>query len=90
MTALVQYRGILVFGLIAGIFLIAAFAAYQATGPMGIEERFNTAAGLSSDEGEEEAGGIVGFFVEGNALYYLLVIVVLVIACAAIYWRFHE
>jgi hypothetical protein len=89
MTALVQYRGLLVFGLIAVILLIAAFAAYQATGPMGIEERFNTAAGISSDGGEAD-GGVAGLFVEGNALHYLLVILVLVIACAAIYWRFHE
>lgn len=90
MTTLEQHRGLLIFCLIAVILLIVAFAAYQATGPMGIEERFNAAAGISSDGEEEDGGGIAGFFIEGNNLHYLLVIIVLLIACAAIYWRFRE
>lgn len=89
MKVLEQHRGLLVFCLIAVILLIVAFAAYQATGPMGIEERFNAAAGISSG-GDGEDGGIAGFFIEGNALHYILVVLVLLIACAAIYWRFRE
>jgi hypothetical protein len=89
MTILEQHKGLLIFGLTAVILLIVAFAAYQATGPMGIEERFNTAAGISSDGGYAGKGA-AGFFIEGNALTYLIVIFALVIACAAIYWRFRE
>ena len=84
MTAFREHRGVILFGLIAIIVLIGAYAAYQATGPMGIEERFNTAAGLSSG-GEDEDGGIAGFFLEGNMLSYLLVLVILAVACFAVY-----
>ncbi len=90
MKVLEQHRGLLVFCLIAVILLIVAFAAYKVTGPMGIEERFNAAAGISSEGEEEDGGGIAGFFIEGNALHYLVVVLVLLLACAAIYWRFRE
>ena len=90
MTALQEHRGLMIFCIIAVILFIIAFAAYQATGPMGIEERFNAAAGISPEEDGEGEGGIAGFSIEGNTLLYLLILLVLVMTCVVIYRRFHE
>jgi len=79
-----EKKGIIIFCLIAIITLIGASATYQMTGPMGIEERFNAAAGITPDE-EEGDGGIAGFFLEGNALLYMLVLAVLATTCVAVY-----
>jgi hypothetical protein len=58
---------------------------------MGIEERFNAAAGISTGEtGEEEGGGGPGgFSVEGNMMLYMLVLAVLAALCIAAYRHYH-
>lgn len=90
MTGLKEKRGPILFFLIALLLLAAAILAFQATGPQGIEERFHSAAGLSSGEHEEHAeeeggGGFAGLAVEGNLALYGIVIGGLALACAALY-----
>ncbi|MCK9632193.1 MAG: hypothetical protein M0R30_11200 [Methanoregula sp.] len=86
-----EKKGLIIFCLIALIVLISAFAAYAATGPMGIEERFNAAAGITPGEAEEEEedGGLAGFAVEGNMMLYMLVLAVLAALCIAAYRHYH-
>jgi|WetSurMetagenome_2_1015567.scaffolds.fasta_scaffold27703_3 hypothetical protein len=79
--------GLVILAIVIIIVFVAAIIAYQATGPMGIEERFNAAAGLRNDA-EEESGGTGGFFIEGNAMLYALILVVLAAACVAMYRQF--
>jgi hypothetical protein len=88
MTALKERTGILLFCLIAIIVLICAFMAYQVTGPVGIEERFHNAAGLTPDEEAGANGNIGGFSLEGNGLLYLFVILLLAVACILIFRRY--
>ena len=72
--------GIVLFLLLALVLIAVAVIAAGVTGPMGIEERFNAAAGLSAEPGalHEESGS--GFSLEGHPLLYLVLIVILVIA----------
>jgi hypothetical protein len=80
-----ERKGIIIFCLIAIIVLIGAFAAYRATGPMGIEERFNAAAGITSGDAGDGEGSGTGFTLEGNGMSYILVLIVLAAACIAVY-----
>jgi hypothetical protein len=88
MTALPERKGIILFGLIAGIALVCAIAAFQLSGPLGIEERFSSATGIVSGEPEEEGGGVTGFSIEGNALFYALVVSSLAVTCIILYQRY--
>jgi hypothetical protein len=87
MRALSGRKGLLILGIVIVIVFIAAIVTYQATGPMGIEERFNAAAGLRTDAGEED-GGSGGFSIEGNAVLYALILAALAAACVAMYRHF--
>lgn len=80
-----EWRGFLVFGLIALVVAIAAIAAWQITGTMGIEDRFSQAVGLPV--GEEESGGLP---VEGNPVLYLVVLGVILTGCYIIYRKNSE
>jgi len=64
MSIVEEKKGLIAFGAILIVVLIAALAAYQMTGNMGIEDRFTTAVGLPS--GEEEGETFSGFSVEGD------------------------
>jgi hypothetical protein len=79
MKASGENKGRIIFGVILIVVLIASFAAYQLTGHMSIEDRYNTAVGLPASQ-EEEGGTFLGFSIEGNPLLYLIV---LGIFCAA-------
>lgn len=81
-------KGIIIFGLIAAIFLVCAIVAFQATGALGIEERFHSAMGSTPADHEGGAGGVAGFSLEGNVLLYLLIISALAIACIALYRKY--
>lgn len=81
-------KGMIIFGLIAVIFLVCAIVAFQATGPLGIEERFRSALGNTPADHEEAAGSVAGFSLEGHALLYLLIISALAIACIALYRKY--
>jgi hypothetical protein len=60
------------FLLIAVLGAILAFVAYRMTGPLGIEERFNRAAGLPGTGGAAGSGWF-GFTLEGDpAAYWVL------------------
>ena len=78
----------IIFGLVAVIFLLCAIIAFQAGGPLGIEERFHSAMGSTPADHEEAAGSVAGFSLEGNVLLYLLIISALAIACIALYRKY--
>ena len=92
MTGLREKRGLILFCLIAAILLAAAILAFQTTGPQGIEERFHSAAGLSSEEHGENTGhgedGGAGLAIEGNPLLYGILVCCLVLGCALLYYHY--
>jgi hypothetical protein len=87
MSIVEEKKGFIIFAAILIIVLIAALAAYQMTGNMGIEDRFTTAVGLPSGE---EVGGetFSGFSVEGDPVLYVIVLVILIVGCYAAYRHF--
>jgi hypothetical protein len=81
-------KSLLIFGGIALLFIVLAFIAFEITGPMGIEERFQHAVGLGNESvEEEEGGGFFGFFVEGNFLGYIVILVILVAVAICLWLR---
>ncbi len=88
MTVPGEKKGLVIFALIAVIFLVCAVIAFQATGPLGIEDRFHSATGSTPADQEKAAGSVAGFSLEGNALLYLLVISALVLVCIALYRKY--
>lgn len=82
-----ERKGLIIFGAILIVVLIAALAAYQMTGNMGIEERYTTAVGLPV--GEEEGGEtFFGFSAEGDPVLYVIVLGILIVGCYAVYRHF--
>ena len=78
-----------IFAVIITIVGIAALAAFQISGPMGIEKPFQNALGTSGDGGEEpEGNGFLGFSIEGQPLLYAGIICGLLILCYGAYRRF--
>ena len=69
-----ENSGLIIFGVLVIVVVLAAFIALETTGTMGIEDRYNQAVGLPA--GEQEAGG--GFSLEGNPLMYLGILGLLV------------
>ena len=81
-------KGLIIFCAILIIAVIVSLAAYQLTGHMSIEDRYNTAVGLPLSEEEEGGGTFYGFFAEGDPVLYAIVLGVLVIGCYAVYRKF--
>ena len=87
MSIVEERKGLIIFGAILIIVLIAALAAYQMTGNMGIEERYTTAVGLPP--GDEEGGEtFFGFSAEGDPVLYVIVLGILIVGCYAVYRHF--
>lgn len=87
MSIVEERKGLIIFGAILIVVLIAALAAYQMTGNMGIEERYTTAVGLPP--GEEEGGEtFFGFSAEGDPVLYVIVLGILIVGCYAAYRHF--
>ena len=89
MNAFEDKKGLIIFGAILIVVLIAALAAYQMTGNMGIEDRYNVAVGLPVSP-EESGGTFFGFSVEGNPVLYLIVLGILCIGCFVAYRYFRR
>jgi hypothetical protein len=78
-----------VFAVIIAIAGITALAAFQISGSMGIEERFQKALGISGDGGgEPESSGFLGFAIEGQPLLYAGIVCGLGILCYGAYRYF--
>jgi hypothetical protein len=75
------------FGAIVLIFLAICIMAYVITGNQGIEERFANAVGLPG-EANGDAGGILGFTLEGNHLSYVIILSLILVATALIYVKY--
>jgi hypothetical protein len=80
-------KALIIFGICAIAATIAAFAAYQATGHMGIEERYSHAVGLPSHgvTGEDAAGSPI----EGDPVLYGAILGGLLAICCIVY-RIHR
>lgn len=87
MSIFAEKKGLIIFGAILIVVLIAALAAYQMTGSMGIEDRFHTAVGLPTSP-EEKGGNIFGFSAEGNPILYVIVFVILIVGSFVAYKHF--
>jgi archaellin len=83
MSIFAEKKGLIIFGAILIVVLIAALAAYQMTGSMGIEDRYSQAVGLPVS-GETASG----FSLEGSPVLYLIVLVLLIAGCWAIYRKY--
>jgi hypothetical protein len=83
MSIFAEKKGPIIFGAILIVVLIAALAAYQMTGSVGIEDRYSQAVGLPVS-GETASG----FTLEGNPVLYLIVLVLLIAGCWAIYRKY--
>jgi hypothetical protein len=88
MSAFGENKGRIIFGIILVIVLIVSFAAYQMTGHMSIEDRYNTAVGLPAAQEEEDGGTFLGFSIEGNPALYLIVLGIFCFAGFAAYRYF--
>jgi hypothetical protein len=87
MSIVEERKGLIIFGAILIVVLIAALAAYQMTGNMSIEERYTTAVGLPPST-EEEGGTFFGFSAEGDPVLYVIVLGILIVGCYAAYRYF--
>jgi len=88
MNVLAEKKGLLIFGAILIVVLITAFAAYQMTGSMGIEDRYNTAVGLPPSPEKGGGGTFFGFSAEGNPVMYVIILGILIIGSYAAYKKF--
>lgn len=89
MNVLAEKKGLIIFGAILLVVLIAALAAYQTTGSMGIEDRYATAVGLPLSP--EEGGGddtFLGFSAEGNHILYVIILGILIVGAYAVYKKY--
>lgn len=80
MIDLKEKKGPVIFIILVALVLIGSTVVFLMTGPMGIEERFNHAIGLSPN-GEEESGGMFGFSLEGDPVLYGVILCGLAITC---------
>jgi hypothetical protein len=87
MSSFGEMKGRIIFSVILIFVVIASLAAYQLTGHMSIEDRYNTAVGLPTSP-EEEGGTILGFSVEGDPALYLIVLGVFCAGCYVAYRHF--
>jgi hypothetical protein len=86
MSVFEREKGLIIFGAIFIVVLIAALAAYQMTGNMGIEDRYTTAVGLPPKEKEGET--FFGFSAEGDPVLSMIVLGILIVGCYAAYRHF--
>jgi peptidoglycan/LPS O-acetylase OafA/YrhL len=77
-----RWKGPLLFVTILTVVAVVSFAAYLATGPMGMEERYSKAVGLPQ-EGAGEGAGWLGFSIEGDPARYMVIFGTLGILCIA-------
>lgn len=84
MTEEKKSRGPFLFLILIVFAGLVALLAYNATGTMGIEERFNSALGLETEE-EEDGGGFFGLALEGNIVLYGIILGILLIGSYAAY-----
>jgi hypothetical protein len=87
MSAFGENKGRIIFSVILLFVVIISLAAYQMTGHMSIEDRYNTAVGLPISQ-EEEGGTFLGFSVEGNPALYLIILGVFCAGCYMAYRHF--
>jgi hypothetical protein len=85
-SALPGMRGRWIFFVL--LVLIGGIAIWFSLGtePMGIEERFSSALGLTQGGEEHEEGS--GFALEGSPVLYILILILLGLACWIIYRKY--
>ena len=89
MTGLGTRKEWVIFAAIIAVVGIASLAAFQISGPMDVEKRFQNALGISGDGGgEPEGSGFLGFSIEGQPLLYAVIVFGLLILCYGAYRHF--
>nr|WP_319538129.1 hypothetical protein [uncultured Methanospirillum sp.] len=76
-----ENSGLIIFGVLVIVVVLAAFIALEATGTMGIEDRYNQAVGFPAGEEETEDG----FSLEGNPIMYLGILGALIAVSLVLY-----
>ena len=84
-----QWTGVVLFILIAVVFVAIAALVMGVTGPMGIEERFTSAVGLHQEQGASPEGTGSAFSLEGHPLLYALFLAMLLIAGFLLYRKYN-
>ena len=81
-------RGRIIFFVLLIVIGIIALFAFNGTGPMGIEERFSSALGIThEEEGQDHEEGS-GFALEGDLLLYVIILALICAACWIVYRKF--
>jgi hypothetical protein len=88
MSTFGKNKGRIIFGVIFIIVVIISLAAYQMTGHMSIEDRYNTAVGLPPSPEEEGGGTFFGFSAEGNPVLYVIILGILIVGSYVAYRKF--
>ena len=83
MSIFAEKKGLIIFSAILIVVLIAALAAYQMTGSMGIEDRFSQAVGLPVS-GDTSSG----FSLEGSPVLYAVILFLLCAVCLGLYRKY--
>ena len=82
-----QKKGWLLFIGLTLIIVALSLTAYLVSGPMGIEERFNSAVGIQSGSDDNGPSGVFGFDIEGNHLSYAVILTALIVLCLIVYYK---
>jgi hypothetical protein len=88
MSVFAEKKGLILFGAILLVVLVAALAAYQMTGSMSIEDRYNSAVGLPQSPEERGGDTFFGFSAEGNPVLYMIVLGILIVGSYVAYKKF--
>ncbi|MEI7432806.1 MAG: hypothetical protein WCJ93_01000 [Methanomicrobiales archaeon] len=84
MKPLREMKGMIIFFVLLAVVITSSFFVFMQTGPMGIEERFSHAVGLTHED-EHEDEGASGLSLEGNPVLYVIILGVLVVICILAY-----
>jgi hypothetical protein len=81
-------RGRILFFILLTLIGSLAIFAFQGAGPMGVEERFSSALGISQGQETHADESASGFSLEGHPLFYGILLVLLVMMCWVVYRKF--
>jgi hypothetical protein len=88
LTEINERTGLIIFGGLILIVMASSLAAYLISGHMGIEDRFNSAAGINITPEEEDGSGFLGFNIEGNPVAYMIIFSALITICVLLFAKF--
>ncbi len=81
-------KGLVIFIGLGLLVIVISLVAYNATGDMGIEERFTHTLGLETGSTEADNNGWSGIAIEGSTWLYAVLLGGLVVACYLVFRHF--